>query len=201
MNLPNIITLTRIILAPVFFVLFFLPQWTGVPASVSFPVLVAVFLYIEASDLIDGYLARRRNQVTEIGKTLDPFSDIISRTSYFLAFTVVGIMPPVILLIILYREFGVVFLRMILVKRGLFLAARISGKIKSTIYSCASIMALLVLYFRVSETGSVSAQTLESVQLATVVVFWIAAVISCLSFIDYVLASRRHLISSAQDGR
>ena len=68
-----------------------------------FPLLLVIFLYIEASDLIDGYIARRQNLVTDMGKVLDPFSDIISRVSYFLVFTVMDIMPPLSFLIILYQ--------------------------------------------------------------------------------------------------
>lgn len=191
MNLPNFFSLSRILLAPVFFLLCFLPQWTGIDGAGVFPFLLAVFLYIELSDLVDGYLARRKNQITNVGKVLDPFSDIISRTSYFLAFTVMGIMPALSFLIILYREFGILFLRMILAGRNIVLAARISGKIKSVLYSLASLMSLLLLYFRwVAGSGE-----LPGLALAVQLCFAVVAGFSLISFLDYLLVFRRHLAS------
>ena len=197
-NLANTFTLSRIILAPVFFFLCLLPQWTSIAPTKIYPALVLIFLYIEASDLIDGYVARQQNQVTDIGKILDPFSDVISRVSYFLAFTVMDIMPPLTFLIILYREFGIVFMRMILTKKNIVMAARISGKIKSLLYSLASIVAMIALYILwyqpAAGTALPQGGSLQIVALSRGM-FWLVAVFACLSFVDYLLTFRRYLPS------
>lgn len=197
MNLANFFTISRIILAPAFFVCAFLPQLAGVPRSLVFPILVGLFLYIEASDLIDGYIARRTNQITDIGKVLDPFSDIICRVSYFLLFTVIGIMPPLSFLIILYREFGSVFLRMVLTKEKVFLAARISGKIKSLCYSAVSILSLVFMYLRWinPETAPAASAGQDSLKIFIQACFFAAAGLSLFSLVDYLLVFRRHILS------
>jgi len=64
---------------------------------------------MELSDFVDGRLARRDNQVTAFGKLFDPFADVISRVTYFLAFASIGIMPLWVFLVVLYREFGILF--------------------------------------------------------------------------------------------
>jgi CDP-diacylglycerol--glycerol-3-phosphate 3-phosphatidyltransferase len=79
MNLPNRISIARIILAPLFFVSYFLPIWTGSFNTVSSVLIMSIFLGIELSDFLDGYLARKYNLVSDLGKVLDPFADVLSR--------------------------------------------------------------------------------------------------------------------------
>lgn len=186
MNLPNILTITRLVLAPFFFVLISLPEWLDVNPRPVFVFLAALFAYIELTDVVDGYLARRTNQVTELGKLLDPFSDVICRISYFLAFVVRDIMPPLAFLIILYREFGIVFIRMILSGRGIALAARRGGKIKSLFYffsSVAGLMLIALSWFnlRLSQAAA------QAVEYSAVAIFWVAASLALVSFADYMV--------------
>ncbi len=143
MNLPNTLTVARLFLAPVFFILYFLPDWIGGGAVVSTWLLLAVYAVIEATDLLDGYFARKLDLVTDIGKVMDPFADVFSRITYFVCFTVAGLMPPWVFLIILYRELGVTFLRMLMIRKGVVMAASVFGKIKAVIYAVSSILGIL----------------------------------------------------------
>ena len=191
MNIALYLTVSRLILAPVFFVLFFLPVWTG-----SFFVGTTVLLWIamvviEISDAIDGTIARARNEVTDLGKLLDPFSDVISRLTFFICFAVVGIMPIWVLIVIFYREYGIVFLRMIMYRDGIALAARKGGKLKALFYFLSGVGGLSVL--TVERTGVLAAAepTLRAVVL---VVFSVSALLCVVSFADYIgvfLKSRR----------
>src|SRR6056297_1303261 len=127
MNLPNTLTVIRIILAPIFFAAFFFSEWTGAGHIVLLVVLALVFAVMEVSDFLDGYFARKYQLVTEIGKVIDPFGDVMSRMTYFFCFTLIGLMPAWIFLILLYRELGITFLRMLMIRRGIAMAASIWG--------------------------------------------------------------------------
>ncbi|MFP4409437.1 MAG: CDP-alcohol phosphatidyltransferase family protein [Spirochaetaceae bacterium] len=104
MNVATALTASRLVLSPLFFVLFFLPEWTGSYHLVTVVLLWIVFFAIEISDILDGAVARRKNIVSDLGKLFDPFADVISRLTYFITFAAVGIMPAWIVLLILYRE-------------------------------------------------------------------------------------------------
>ncbi len=80
----------RVVLSPVFFVVYFMPQWFNFTAVPVIAALTLIFTAIEVSDLIDGKVARKLNQVSDLGKLLDPFGDSLSRLTYFLCFTVSG---------------------------------------------------------------------------------------------------------------
>lgn len=134
MNLANRITLFRFVLTPAYAAVLF----TGISGILPFtPFMVllwTLFAVSEISDLADGWVARRFDQVTDLGKLMDPFADVIFRITYFYLFFWAGIIPWWPLLIILWREFVVLFIRMLLIKEGTALAAGNSGKIKAFFY-------------------------------------------------------------------
>lgn len=134
MNLPNTLTATRIVASPILFGLFFLPDLLGVPYAVVVPALWVLFVAMEITDVLDGWVARRTGAVTDLGKVLDPYSDVISRLTYFVAFAVLGIMYPLFLLLIVYREVSILFVRMLMYRDGIALAARKGGKLKAVFY-------------------------------------------------------------------
>ncbi len=134
-----ILTVGRIVLAPVFFILYSTAGSGSIP-SVS--AVWAVFILMEISDLLDGHFARKLNQETELGKVLDPFADSISRLTYFVCFTGSGFFPLWILLILIYRDVAVSYIRIFATRRGVVPAARLSGKFKAWIYAVAGIMGL-----------------------------------------------------------
>ena len=122
MTLPNKLTVLRLILSPIFFVVYFLPDWTGGGGGISAAAVLLIFVVIEVSDVLDGYFARRLGLVSDIGKVIDPFADVMSRMTYFFCFTLAGLMPAWIFLLLIYRELGATFLRMLLIRRGIALA-------------------------------------------------------------------------------
>ena len=136
MNLPNKLTLLRIVLIPVFMVVLYL----------DFPgaawVALAIFIIASLTDLLDGKIARKYNMVTDFGKFADPLADKMLVTAAMLWFVEVGQMPAWALLIVLIREFAVSGLRMIASDKGRVIAAGWSGKVKT-----ASTMVCIVVMF------------------------------------------------------
>lgn len=126
MNLPNKLTMLRIILVP-FFVLFM-----AIP-NFSFSIYIALLIYIVASitDFLDGYIARSRGLITKFGKIADPLADKLLVSSGFVMLTYYGVIPGWITCIVLFRDFTVSSLRMFAVNNGSDVAAVWSGKIKT----------------------------------------------------------------------
>ncbi|MBI9109290.1 MAG: CDP-diacylglycerol--glycerol-3-phosphate 3-phosphatidyltransferase [Spirochaetales bacterium] len=190
MNLPTKITVFRIILAPVFFILYFIPVWTGGFAAASVYVLIPMFIVMELSDALDGYIARKYNMVTDLGKILDPFSDVISRVTFFICFTFTGIMPLWTLVIIIYRELAITFLRMMMMGRGTAMAASIWGKAKAITYTIAGVSGLLMMAIVRLELDFARMDIVETIVLVS---FILAALSSAASFMTYFVAVRKAL--------
>ncbi|NQT59501.1 MAG: CDP-diacylglycerol--glycerol-3-phosphate 3-phosphatidyltransferase [Bacteroidetes bacterium] len=187
MNLPNKLTVSRLIMAPLFFIAYFLPGWVNAPnpdvlITFSSWTLIVLCIAIELSDLLDGIIARRMNLITDLGKVLDPFADVISRITYFLCLAYSGIMPLWIFIIILYRELSVIFLRMIMMKRGVAMAANIWGKAKAVLYAVSG-FAGIILAFLIRSIPD--AEWLSTFQSVLFVLFVITAAASVISFITY----------------
>ena len=196
MNLPTMLTSFRIFLSPLFFAAFFFAAWTGFG---FFPAVIAIwviFLTIEISDLIDGVVARALDQVTDMGKLLDPFADVIARLTYFVCFVATGIMPAWAFLPILYRELGVTYLRMIMYKDGFAMAANRGGKIKAVIYGISGGFGLTVHSIR---SLSLFPECLDFLYTAGKVVFTVAALVSLLSFCDYIFIFLRYRKNSKKN--
>ena len=138
MNLPNKLTILRVILIP-FFVVFMLFDITG--AADKWIALV-ILCVASLTDMLDGKIARKYNLVTDFGKFADPLADKMLVTAALLWFVEIGQMPAWALLIVLVREFAVSGLRMIASDKGRVIAAGWSGKVKT-----ASTMVCIVLMF------------------------------------------------------
>ena len=183
MNLPNTLTVIRIALAPIYFAAFFFTEWTGSGQVAALIVLAIVFVVMEVSDLLDGYFARKYELVTEIGKVIDPFGDVMSRMTYFFCFTLSGLMPAWVFLVLLYRELGITFLRMLMIRRGVAMAASIWGKAKAVTYAAGGVLGLAYVVF---ERLSPEVYFLPALRTVTVAVFIFGAASSVLSFLTYV---------------
>ena len=131
----NKITMTRVALIPVFLVLCYLDH--RIAATV-------VFIIASLSDLLDGYIARHYNQVSNFGKFMDPLADKMLVLSAMCFLVEKGQMPGWIVAVILFREFAVSGLRLIAVERQRVIAAAWSGKIKTT---CTMVGLCFVLVF------------------------------------------------------
>lgn len=139
MNLPNKLTVLRVVLIP-FFVGALLVD------KLPFNIFIALFFFAVASvtDWFDGYLARKNNLVTTFGKFLDPLADKMLVMSALVCFTALGWVDPVAVVIILAREFMVSALRLVTAGEGIVVAAGIWGKLKTafTMIALVAIMAL-----------------------------------------------------------
>ena len=146
MNLPNKLTLTRIILVPVFMIFVSLTSLDSIVDgnfNATFYLLAGiVFAAASFTDYLDGHLARKWHMVTDFGKFADPLADKMLVTAALLWFVEIGQMPAWALLIVLVREFAVSGLRMIASDKGRVIAAGWSGKVKT-----ASTMVCIVVMF------------------------------------------------------
>ncbi len=138
MNLPNKLTMLRIILTPVFMAVLY---W-GFPGA-DYAAL-AIFIIASLTDLLDGKLARRYNLVTDFGKFADPLADKILVVAAMLWFVECGRMPAWMVMIVITREFAVSGLRMIASDNGRVIAAGWSGKVKTaSTMVCIAVMLLM----------------------------------------------------------
>ena len=131
MNLPNKLTILRILLVPFIILCFYLPP--------SWGMWVAVVLFIVASvtDTVDGRYARAHNMVTDFGKFMDPIADKLLVNSVLIMLTAQGKVPPVVTILFIFREFAISGLRLVAASKGVVLAAGNLGKIKTTLQDIA----------------------------------------------------------------
>lgn len=186
LKLALYLTLARIVISPIFLLVYLKYQDFGMNLVTLPIVLLGLLTLSELSDFFDGFIARRWNQVTDLGKILDPMADSIARISVFLTFTQGVIQLPLLLvLVFLYRDVFISMLRTLCALRGFTLAARTSGKIKAVIQAIAAFV-ILVLMIPFS-LGSLSLEILQSVSLYVVAV---AAVYTLFSGVEYIYANR-----------
>ena len=134
-----------------------------------------LFALIELSDVLDGAVARGRGTVTDVGKILDPFADVVSKITYFACLLTAGIVPLWFLLVVLYREFGIILVRMILYRDGIALAARLAGKLKTWLYAITAATGILLL----------SLEFPPALTTAMTVLLIVTALTSVGSFVEY----------------
>jgi len=187
MTVADKVTSVRLVLAPVFFVVYLGPTWFSLPAAWTVPVLWVLFIVAEITDLIDGKLARSRNEVSDFGKLFDPFADTLVRITYFLCFVVDGVLPSILLLVVLFREFGILFLRTLMMRHGIAMGASFGGKIKAVAYMITGVVALLAASSVRLDLDPAFFPVLKNTARGF---FLVAVVLSLLSFRDYFLVYR-----------
>ena len=145
MNLPNKLTVFRIILVPVMVIISFFDipgSFWGIPTTMI--ILDLIFIIASITDKLDGYLARSRNQVTTFGKFLDPIADKILVLAAMIMFVEMNRLPAWIPIVVLFREFAVSGYRLITVQnKGKVVAASIWGKLKTVTQMIAIILMFL----------------------------------------------------------
>lgn len=140
------LTLTRVLLAPVFAFFFITGYKQGCTQSVSWIWICAgLALLIEISDIFDGRIARARKEVTNFGKIFDPVADSLSRQTIFISFMVAGIIPWWLYLVFFYRDTFMQLLRIVCASGGLVLAARKSGKLKAVLQGASTFIVLALV--------------------------------------------------------
>ena len=128
MTLASKITLIRVAFIPIFIVFMYL---SGGVQGLWMLLALAVFILASITDCIDGYIARKHNQITDFGKFLDPLADKLLTIAAMVMFCQWGVIPGWTLMLILTREFAVTGLRLIAVGKGTVIAAGWSGKVKT----------------------------------------------------------------------
>ena len=189
MKLSNKFTLCRVFGAPVYFLLYFIPVWTGKFAVPSVFIMIPLLAFLEFTDFLDGFFARKKNEVSDFGKLFDPFADVMLNLTIFASllfkgFAGVSFMPPVVFMFIIYREFSMNFVRMIATKKGISIAARKGGKFKTVLYITSGFFALAVE--SAARLGFDLTSALPSLKIACVVLFAGCLAASYLSFADYI---------------
>ena len=169
MTLPNILTCVRVLLIPVFMVLAY---QNNMPCDIA-----ALIVYVVAclTDYVDGYLARKNNQVTKFGKFMDPVADKLLVMAALLIFIEDGTIPAWAVAIILGREFIVSALRMVAASEGLVIAANMWGKAKTMI-------TMITLIFLLCPIGPI---LLGPVSLQDIMI-WSTVIITAISGTTYI---------------
>ena len=175
MNLPNKLTVLRVIMVP-FFVFFMLTD-VGGPANKW----IALILFCVASltDMLDGKIARKYNLVTNFGKFMDPLADKLLVCSAMICMIEMGKLPAWIVIVIIAREFIISGFRLVASDNGIVIAASYWGKFK-TVFQMAMIIVLI------ADFGGIF-------DIIAQVLIWIALVLTVISLIDYIVKNKEVL--------
>lgn len=179
----NRVTLARVVLIPVFMVVLLgrMPTWGPWLAALLFTLLAA-------TDAVDGYLARRFNEVTTFGKFIDPLADKLLVTAALVALVELDTLPAWIAIVIISRELIVSGLRMVAIAEGKIIAASWFGKVKTVFQICAIVGFIIKdspLIERVA--GSVFARVIQGTAWTLMV---LAVILTVLSMVDYFYHAR-----------
>ena len=196
MNLPNKLTLCRIILVPVFMIFVSLTEF-GTETFNATWYLVAGIVFAAASftDYLDGHLARKWHMVTDFGKFADPLADKLLTTVALIYMMRDGVCSPVVLCIILAREFAVSGLRMVAAgaKDGKVIAANMWGKVKTVL----QMLSIIFYFFGISLTYGNTVLGNLDVWLISYWLCWLVAAATAISGIKY-LWDNRSFINTAK---
>lgn len=186
MNTPNKLTIGRIIATPFFM--------AALMIDFPFHYTAALIFFIAASltDMIDGKMARKYNMITDFGKFLDPLADKMLTTAAFLGFIKMGIGWQVtwIAFIVLFREFLISSLRLVVVSSGgKVIAANMWGKCK-TVSQMAGIIFALFCYVLIGDFNIGNTAFVTGCNIIISILFWVSAVLCIISGVIYLLDSR-----------
>ena len=188
MNLPNKLTIIRILLVPAMVILSYIDiekTFLGVP--ITYLIINAIFIIASLTDQLDGHLARKNNQVTNFGKFADPLADKILVLAAMLILVELDKLPAWIPIIVLFREFVVSGYRLVAVEKGgKVIAASIWGKLKTV----TQMIAIILAFLDVNAFGAFLSQKLNGIPLilnilATVIMF-LSVIATVFSGWDYV---------------
>lgn len=176
MNLPNKLTIFRVILIP-FFVFFLLTDVLG--ASGDYLALV-IFIVASLTDMLDGKIARKYNLVTNFGKFMDPLADKLLVGAAMICLVEMGRLPAWIVIVIISREFIISGFRLIASDNGIVIAASYWGKFK-TVFQMAMIIVLIAAF-----EGSVFAVVEQ-------ILIWVSLILTIVSLVDYIRKNKEVL--------
>ena len=172
MNLPNKLTLLRVLMIP-FFVVFML--WEGGQNQTLRYVSAAIFIVASLTDMLDGKIARKYGLVTNFGKFMDPLADKLLVCSALICLIELGQLPAWMVIVIISREFIISGFRLIASDNGVVIAASYWGKFKTTF----QMIAVILLIFN-----------LEALRLLADICVWVALALTVISLADYIWKNR-----------
>jgi len=176
MNLPNKITLFRVCMIPIFLVFLLVPgisygQW----------IAAGIFIIAALSDFLDGYIARKRNLVTNFGKFMDPLADKLLVCSALICFVEMRLIASWIVIIIIAREFIISGFRLIASDNGIVLAASWLAKIKTSVQMVMSVMLIINLNNPV-------------INILEQVAIYLSLILTVVSLVEYMIKNKSVLI-------
>lgn len=190
MNLPNKLTLARIVLVPVFMILAQISQYGTENYSFGWYLAAGiVFAAASFTDFLDGYLARKWNLVTDFGKFADPLADKLLTTVALLYMMRDGVCNLWVVAIILAREFAVAGVRMVAASSNKVIAANMWGKVKTVL----QMVTVLFYYFAAALTGSTQ---IDLVFLVTQILCWAVAAVTLISGAIYLWQNRECFVNA-----
>lgn len=173
MNLPNKLTILRVILIP-FFVFFMLaPYFEGYGNYIA----VAIFIIASFTDFLDGYLARRDNLVTNFGKFMDPLADKLLVCAALICLIQTGQLPAWVVIIIISREFIISGFRLIASDNGVVIAASYWGKFKTV----SQMLMVIVMILNIPHIAF---------EILGTALMWLAVVLTIVSLVDYIVKNK-----------
>ena len=175
MNLPNKLTVLRVVMVPFFVAFMLIPSLGGAGNKY---IALALFCIASFTDFLDGYLARRDNLVTNFGKFMDPLADKLLVCSALICLIPAGKLETWIVLVIIAREFIISGFRLVASDNGIVIAASYWGKFKTVSHMIMIILLILDLPF---------------LWIVTEIVKWIAVVLTIISLVDYVWKNKQVL--------
>lgn len=170
MNLPNKLTMFRVILIP-FFIVFLLVPVTPYDKWIA----LAIFIIASLTDLLDGKIARKYNLVTNFGKFMDPLADKLLVCSALICLIELDRIPSFMVIIIIAREFIISGFRLVASDNGVVIAASYWGKFKTT-FQMAAVCLLIA--------------DIAELSMVTQIVLWIAVALTVVSLIDYLIKNK-----------
>ena len=175
MNLPNKLTVMRVILIP-FFVAALL--WDGGDSDGMRILSAAIFIIASLTDMLDGKIARKYNLVTNFGKFMDPLADKLLVCSALICLIELEQIPAWMVIVIISREFIISGFRLVASDNGVVIAASYWGKFKTTFQMIAVILMIL---------------DIDALSLLTTAMIWIALILTVVSLVDYIATNHKIL--------
>lgn len=171
MNLPNKLTLFRVILIP-FFLFFLLTEYAG---EYSRWIALGIFAAASLTDLLDGAIARKYNLITNFGKFMDPLADKLLVCSAMIAFIELERMPSWVVIVIISREFAVSGFRLVAADNNVVIAAGWWGKVKTVVQ-------MIMVILMIADIGALA--------LLTEIIMWLALALTIISMVDYFVKNK-----------
>ena len=178
MNLPNKITIFRVILIPVFLLLLYV---SAIPANKW--LALAVFIIASLSDMVDGKIARKYNLVTDFGKFMDPLADKLLVSAAMIALIELDRIPAWIVIVIISREFIISGFRLVAADNGIVIAAGWWGKVKTAV-------TMVMLCVMIPDLANVFPNAAGPIHIFEQVLIYASLILTVVSLIDYLMKNK-----------